>query len=270
MKNTTPKVNVRGHRFAEALEHFKGTGRPFTVERTGYSATIHTNTRRYHFNANPVRPYIFGIYNKLKAQVEAAGIPPEDPAPLYFDFSGAHRTAALPYRAWSADLSNAYAQALFNLRIIDGPLFLELKKLPKADRLRVVGMLATTKSYVYYNGQDVVHMETVTSPTRGAFMAACRFVGEVMENVIPWPGYLLFWVDGAFFDHPSAEALDYFAAEGFPAKLEELEDLKWSRSRRYLFFTKDGRRKYLTVPQGKKPAAAWITDLLSRPADGTT
>lgn len=260
------KTNLRARSFEHALQYFKGTGRPFTVIRTGYTATIDLGDgERYYFSEGRItNPAMFAVARQVKEDVLAAGVPQDVPRPSYFAFDGV-QAGLLPPQAWSVDLRSAYAQALHNMRLIRSETFLALQKLPKADRLKAVGMLATSKSFTYWNGEHIVGSDTERSPTAPAFFAACRLIGEVMEDVKAWPGFLLYWVDGAFFDHPATEVADHFAAEGFPCKLEPVGSLRWSKSRRFLFFAKDGEEKYLTLPRGKQPAPQWIAELLSKP-----
>lgn len=264
------KTKTRGGSLEGALEYYKRKGVPFTLVRTGYTATLHVTDdqgqeTKHHFAEGKGNPAMFGVARRLADMVTANGVPAIEKAPKYFDLSGVQDRRPLPPECWCIDLTSAYVQALFNLRLIDAPMYRELQGLPKADRLRVVGMLATAKSYFYYSGERLIGDETKYAETRGAFLAACHLIDETMEEVKPWPGYLLYWVDGVFFDRPAPEVADHFAAQGFPCRIEHLTGVSWSPSKRFLFFTKDGQRKYLTMPAGRKPAPQWISKLLSAP-----
>ena len=259
-------VTFRGSSFIDALEFFRDTERDFTVERTGYTAKLTTGDgRKYLFTDSPIRPSLFPLTRRMRDEVKAAGVPViEEKQVEYFSFRNAMKRKDLPRVAWSIDLSSAYAYALHGRRLVTDATFTELLALPKDERLRVVGMLATTKAVIRYEGGKVAALDTFKSETRGAFFACCEDVGAIMKDVEGAPGHLFFWVDGAFFDRPAPEVVDYFEAQGFPAKTEKVTDLKWSDSRRFLFFTKDGKRKYLSVPREKQPSAAWIAELLGK------
>lgn len=251
--------------FAEALEYFKEVEPRFTVERTGYTAAVKLPTgEKYLFAETPVKLSLFGIFSRLKAQVRRAGVPEvEEGSVNYFDLSRVKRET-LPSQAVSVDLTSAYTYALKNLSLIDEKLFSDLCKLPKQDRLKVVGMLATTKTVLHYADGKVTSATTTKSETRGAFFATCKVVGELMQAVSAHPRYLMFWVDGAFFDGEPEGVKEYFEREGYPAKLERITDIRLSDSGKVLFYTKDGTRKYLCIPK-KTPSAKWIEDLLNKP-----
>jgi hypothetical protein len=72
-------------------------------------------------------------------------------------------------------------------------------------------------------------------------------------------------VDGAFFDRPVPEVSEFFTAQGFPCKVERIENLRWSKSRKFILYHKDGEQKYLTVPGPKTPSPEWIQKLLNTP-----
>lgn len=269
------KTKTRGNSLEAALEYYKRKGAPFTLVRTGYTASLHANDAdgreiKHHFSEGGGNPSTFGIARRLAEMVTAAGVPAIDRTPSYFDLSGVKERKELPPVCWCIDLTSAYVQALFNLRLIDAAMFQELQRLPKADRLRVVGMLATAKTYFYYSGERLIGDETKYADTRGAFLAACNLIGDTMDEVKDWPGYMLYWVDGVFFDREAPEVADHFAAQGLPCKVERLTGVHWSPSKRFLFFSKEGERKYLTMPAGRKPAPQWIAKLLSQPCTDTT
>lgn len=259
-------VTFRGGAFLDALEYFRDTERAFTVERTGYTAKVTTDAgRKYLFTDSLVRPGLFPLVKRMKEEVEAAGVPVIDERQVeYFSFRNLFKRRDLPSTAWSIDLSSAYAYALHRRRLVTDATFGELIALPKEERLRAVGMLATTKAVIRYERGRVASLVTHRSATRGAFFACCEDVGEVMRDVEGAPGHLFFWVDGAFFDRPAPLVETYFSDMGFPCKTEVVTDLHWSPSRRFLFFTKDGKRKYLSLPRDKQPSAAWIADILSQ------
>jgi hypothetical protein len=252
--------------FPDALRWHRAHVPAFTVERTGYTAAIKTpNGKKKLFAETPVPLRLFGLFQRLKSEIKRRGIPqlPTDPI-KYYNFDRIKELENLPAVAYSVDLSSAYAQALFNLGMIGEEMFQELSQVSKGHRLKVVGMLATQKTVITYGEGRILDVATVTSETRPAFFAACAEVGRLMELSTTAPGFLFYWVDGAFFDTPSEQVSQYFTEQGYPCKTETVHDLKLSPSRKVLFYTKDERRKYLCLPT-KRPAAAWITELLNTP-----
>ena len=257
---------MAGSAFRDALEYYRDTAKEFTVERTGYTASIKDQDgKKYLFAESPVKLRLFGVFSKLKAEIRRNDIPVvNEKAVKYYNFEKAKKLQTLPAVAWCVDISSAYITALHKLDMISDELFQILNSLPKTDRLKVVGMLATQKTVLHYAGGKIVHTETRTSETRPAFFAACAAVGQVMENVAEHPDHLFYWVDGAFFSRDVPEVETYFAEEGYRTKTETVTDLKWSKSGNYLFYTKEGSRKYLCVPT-RKPSKEWIQQLLNEP-----
>lgn len=253
-------VTMKGGAFLPALRHFKESEEAFTVERTNYAAkVILMSGRRFLFTDTPVRPSLFPLVKRMKDEVRKAGVPSVDPREVaYFSFVNVMRKERLPARAWSIDMSSAYAHALHRRGLVTDATFADILALKKDERLRVVGMLATVRSIMSYRRGRITSLRQEESDTRGAFFACCYDVGEVMKAVERFPGHLFFWVDGAFSDRPCERTVEYFRKHGYPCKVEEVTDLAWSESRRHLYFTKNGERKYLSPPGEKHPAAAWI------------
>lgn len=263
-------INFSGRNLTAALEFFRETTPEFHVERTGYTATIKVpkagKFRRYFFADSPVRPALFAVYRKLQEDVLRKPIPPVPEAAVrYHHFNEAQRRDILPARAWSVDLSAAYPQALLNTGLIRKETFKLLSELPKDERLKVVGMLATQKTCFHYFGGKIEEVTTITAETRPAFFHACTTIGNLLSEAQQMPGYLFYWVDGAFVETGAETFADFFRSHGYPCKVEEVSGMKWSRSKKFLFYTKDGKRKYLTVPGTKQPAPQWIEQLLNTP-----
>lgn len=270
MKTRKPKtIQFRGASFADALELFKLQSDEFRIERTGYTAkVILPDGSRYLFADTAIRPHLFPIAKKLREEVSEKGVPEvKADAPRYYSFTEANKRRELPRTAYCVDLTSAYVYALKYLDLITPETFGRLCELKKPERLRVVGMLATTKTMIEYQRGTVSEIHQQHSPTRGAFFAACEVVGDLMEATRNAPGHLFYWVDGVFFDRPSPLVEEYFIAEGFPCKVEHVTDLHWSSSRRFMFYQKDGVKKYLSVPGERTPNPAWIAELLDNPTN---
>jgi hypothetical protein len=264
MKNKT--MQFPADAFNDALLSCRETLDEFRVERTGYSARIVSERGTWMFTNDRVNPKLFTILRKLREEISAKGIPSTQyDQPTYNNFDGIRTRPTLPPEAWSVDLSSAYAHALFHLGLISPELFHQLKELDKVERLRVVGMLATTKTHFRYVKGRPVSMHIEQAETRGAFFAACDVVGYLMEVASTAPGFLFFWVDGIYYDRPAPEVVDFFEGEGFPCKVERVSNLTWSANRKFLLYDKDGERKFLAVPSPRMPAPAWIENILNTP-----
>jgi hypothetical protein len=262
MKTTT----LNADSFRDALEYFRDTEQRFTIERTGYTAAIKTEKgKKYLFTDAPVKLRLFGLFQRLKKEVSGKQLPEVNRAGVkYYSFKDAMKYEELPKAAHSIDISSAYVTALFNAGVISEAMNKELRELPKADRLKVVGMLATTKTVIHYDRGNVTEVFTERSPTSNVFFYACDQVGQAMETVRNIDGHLFYWVDGAFFERNEEQVAEHFRALGYATKIEAVTDLKFSPTRKHLFYTKDGERKYLAIPH-KREAAPWIVNLVNQP-----
>lgn len=258
-------VTFHSNAFLDALGMFRDTCEAFTVTRTGYTAMIEARGTKYLFADDPMKFHLFHLAARIKKDVRAKGLPTVDREGVkYYGFTRAKELDNLPGDAWSVDLTSAYAHALRNLDLITGETFDQLNSLKaKKDRLRVVGMLATAKTVIQYQGGKVASLEVKHSETRDAFFAACGIVGELMHETESHPGHLFFWVDGAFFDRPAQDVAEYFTGKGFPCKVEQIKNLHFSDSRRFLFYHKGEQLKYLSIPSGRRPSAEWIAQILN-------
>ena len=270
MTKTKTKRQLRGRNFQDALSAFRDMGIPFEVVRTGYTATvILSDGRRFLFSEGKEGPNVklFSTFQLLRKSIKEAGIPPMPERINYYHLDKLRKCSTLPQEAWCYDLTAAYPHALYHMGLIDETMLRRLMSLPKAERLRVVGMLATKKTHIHYDGQEVVDNYTSENDTAPAFFAVCHQVGDLMMELVDHPSFLFFWVDGAYFDKRHPEVIDHFAACGYPCKEEVITDLKWSATKRYLFYRKESERKYLCLPQERKPAPQWICEKLSERRD---
>jgi hypothetical protein len=258
-------IQMRSSTAADALEFFRDTEASFEVIATGYtSKVILPDGRKFLFSDGGVRPHLFPVAKALKEEVLKSGVPEVNEKGIhYYSFGGLKGTP--PARAWCVDLSSAYTFALHLLGLISRETLDKLTELDKVERLRVVGMLATTKTRIKYEGGRTTEVEVELSETRGAFFAACMHVSEVMQQASKHPGFLFYWVDGIFFDRDVPEVTEYFTQCGYPSKVEHVEKLRLSPSRKHLFFEKDGVKKYLSIPRGRQPSPEWMQELLNKP-----
>lgn len=249
---------------SDALEFFRDTESTFTVVATGYtSKVILPDGRRFLFADNAIRPHLFPIARALKEEVLPKVPEVDEKSIAYYSFGGIER-ATLPVSAWCVDLSSAYTFALFNLGLIAETTLRTLTALEKDERLRVVGMLATTKTTISYQHGHTIDVSVEHSPTRGAFFSACAEVARLMQEASKHPDFLFYWVDGIFFGKEVPEVPEYFTQSGYPSKIETVSSLRLSPSGKHLFFEKEGKRKYMSIPKGRQKSPEWMQQLLNQ------
>lgn len=237
-----------------------------------------TDRRRYLFTDRATSNRCFSAAALVKKQVAATEVVDTDTGEIvdlyssrggvtYYRFTD---RPVLPPEAVCVDIKAAYPTTLLNLHLIDEKGHRALMSLPKRDRLKAVGMLAATRYVQHFeHGLPVGHMEKEDSATRWAFFALCERVGEVMETLRDNLGerFLFFWVDGMFM-HPDAvpEARAYLHAAGYETTAEPVTALRWSPSRKYVFYTKNGKATYLCIPQRSEFDATQLLSTLAADA----
>lgn len=212
--------------------------------------TVETPTRRYLFTDKATSSKCFGAASVLKRDVLASGVDP-----------GTYRPRAVRYNAigdsvarecWCVDIRAAYPTALLKLGAITRPTFDKLARMPKLDRLKAVGMLASRKFVQHFVAGRLVDMFIDEAPTAPFFYAACHEVGEVMDAIRFDAGaaFVLFWVDGVFLDVPDpAPVSDTLEAMGYSTTVERVTDMRRSADGRYFHYTKGGKRTFLCLPR---------------------
>ena len=131
-------------------------------------------------------------------------------------------------------------------------------KLKKPDRLKTVGMLATKKAIYEVEEKKLKSATTIRKKTEKVFFSICNEIGELMNSILLKYGsdIVFFWVDGIFCKKEIAlEILKEMENKGYPAKIEEVKNLKKSKKGNFLFYQKMGKKgwenKILPIPRKK-------------------
>jgi hypothetical protein len=101
-----------------------------------------------------------------------------------------------------ADITKAYYQTARNLGLISDEFYRECLNLPKNERLRLLGTIATQKFVSEYkNGKRTKIDIKVDKDLRRAWFIICDHVAEVMTEISEKLGssFLFYWVDGIYF-----------------------------------------------------------------------
>lgn len=227
--------------------------RDVDVDRTGYTIRASSAFRRYRFTDSATSFRCFGSYQKIAKDCKEDGALLDtlvDARSIKYNRVPLERS--MPRDCWCIDIRAAYPTTLMIQGWISSDTYAGAMKLPKIDRLKAVGMLATTKYREIYRNRELADKSRIDNPLRPYFFAACKIVGDHMEEIARENsgGFLWYWVDGIFLrTSRPGRIVDYLAAQGYDATMERVEDVHWSRGRKYLFFTKGGKRTFLCVPQ---------------------
>lgn len=231
-------------------------GGPVEIERTAYAITATTPTRRYYFSDGSASKALFSVVSSIKADIDKAvseGRLWDEHAPA--DMIRYHylpNELKLPRACWCVDITAAYPYTAMIHGLITDATFKKLMGLPKPDRLRALGMLATRKYYeAFDDGELQGAPEHVDSPYRVWYQDICALVGEVMTEAREacGPGFIMFWVDGIFCTDPEP-AKSVLTAHGYKCTVERVEDIRLSDDGKYIHYRKgDGQPTYLCVPK---------------------
>lgn len=105
---------------------------------------------------------------------------------------------------WEADITKAYYKTALNLNLITEEFYNKCLQIPKNDRLRLIGSIATFKTIQYYeagilneDATEIIENEDL----REAWFKICSYVDEAMQlfKAALKDNFLFYWVDGIYF-----------------------------------------------------------------------
>lgn len=272
MKRKPTKINLPIHdaeRHIARIIDREGSG---TVTRTAYTATLETPTRRYFFSEGSASVELFAAFQRLTTDIEqrqqAGRLWDEhaDPGAVRY-YRTPEPGTPLPQSCWSVDISAAYPTTARNIGLISDETFAAVMALRKPDRLRCLGMLASRKYIEHYTRRGMVAAPEVhESPLRRWYFDLCAYVGEVMENVrelVGPPHVLLYWVDGIYTDKPQ-RVRGALLREGYPAKVERIDNMRWSPDGKAIHYEREGKAAYLCIPQRHRINARTVLEQLKK------
>lgn len=128
------------------------------------------------------------------------------------------------------DISQAYAHCLLLNNLITTDTFDYITKLPKSERLIVVGMLARTYTeFSYTQKGEVKQVDFFKEPTYNVFMFLINEIDNVMKDCVFYLGnhFYFYWVDGIFFRKSAPKNVikkveGIFEYYGYPYKYEDI------------------------------------------------
>lgn len=225
--------------------------RNVTIKRTNYSLKVETERRNYYFSSGQSSgKRAFIAFNKIVKDIKASGIETPDVCAKDVKYWWFKDVEKYPTDFYSVDINSAYPTALFNTGAITKETYDFLcNNIPKIDRLRCVGMLATQKGIYHYEHGKLKEFEVDTSQYSGWFFMCCLLVGEIMDlckkrykkNVIHY------WVDGIAMSENHEDCLQYVESLGYPSKLEKISECRLVNN--CMIYKKDGKKKYLHLPR---------------------
>lgn len=158
-----------------------------------------------------------------------------------------------------ADISKAYYQTAKNLGLISEEFYNECLNLPKTERLRLLGTIATQKFITEYKGGKRKSVEVKTDKElRRAWFIICDHIAEVMSEIAEkmGPSFLFYWVDGIYFtDTPQARRIIRQAGQkyGYEWKFNQVEEMNMLNKEGVveIMLIKEGEKKVFYPPANK-------------------
>lgn len=123
-----------------------------------------------------------------------------------------------------ADITKAYYRTALNLKLITEDFYNRCLEIPKNDRLRLIGSIATFKTIQHYRKgilqedmTEIIEDENL----REAWFKICSYVDEAMQvfKACLKDNFLFYWVDGIYFrDFDTVE--DFVKEAGFSNNID--------------------------------------------------
>lgn len=255
--------SIRGY-----IRYLKSEKRDFSVIKTGYTLQIvRPDGAKYFYSDKRVNNALFSIVNRIKKDIDNSGMEVPALRPHNIDYYGIsayferHPAHDCPEDMVCIDLNSAYAQSLLNAFLISRDTFAALQALPKADRLRAVGMLATRKVILQYEAGKLKKAELKSDEHyRNCFLYACDITAKAMQMIATdYPDeFMFYWVDGIYLKNTNIvnEIAAKLFSNGFPAKIEYLHAVRASKNPDFLHFsyikTDSETEKTLVIPTDRE------------------
>lgn len=155
-----------------------------------------------------------------------------------------------------ADITKAYYQTARNLGLISEKFYKECLDLPKNERLRLLGTIATKKFIVEYKKGKRTNIEIkMEKELRRAWFIICDHVAQVMTEISEemGPSFLFYWVDGIYFtDTAKCRQIIRKAGEKFDFewKFNQIEEMTAINKEGVveIVLIKDGEKKVFYPP----------------------
>lgn len=213
----------------------KDMGLDYKLRHGTYTTKVIHNLGRKTFSSMKLTNKAFVAANKIKKDVLESEfyqqIKEKDFSSVNYGYNKNIRySCGLEDAVLNIDISQAYAHCLLLNNLITPNTFDYITKLPKSERLIVVGMLARTYTeFTYSQKGDVKKVDFFKEPTYNVFMFLINEIDSVMKDCVFYLGnyFYFYWVDGIFFKsntpkHIIKKVESIFEYMGYPFKYEDI------------------------------------------------
>lgn len=204
----------------ETIKRLKLSRETFTVRKTSKTTNIKLDYVNHFFAEKHYFGNIFPLLKELKRQLElntdlihSAPFSGEHKDVKYFEFSRSIKNINLDAgtvydipNVIEADITKAYYRGMYLLGWIDSSFYYKCITLDKADRLILVGSIATVVTIEEYENGRLIHSEIEYNELfRLAWFKLCSYVDSALLSLkmqfdsISKDIFLFYWVDGIYF-----------------------------------------------------------------------
>lgn len=273
MKQVTFNIELNDRDFNDRIIGYQQEGLDFELSRTNYTASVKFKKEgiKYFASVEDTQLKTLALMQKVKSHIKkqpkVIDLPCYTPDKIqYFKFNSSlydFKITAGCYEeiedVTEVDISAAYATAFLKHGFISPEIHRQITQLPKSDRLKVLGAIATNKEVTTYVKGKPVKKVVLNDP----ILRNCWFyIVGVIDNVMQGAynevrqNALFYYVDGIYLKHcdKAAQAVcDYFKAAGYGFKctyFDKIAVLNTGSSLKIAVPT-DKRIKLFTIPQRK-------------------
>ena len=179
---TTPKSYYKLKKISDIINQTKEESETFTLSFTSTSATVDVKGEKiWYINSNSSLRAI-KLHNRIKKEIGDTHADIEQRADFY-DFSNIKNA---PKNCYCVDINAAYLTVLKNEGLIKPETFTSIlkatnTKATKIDRLKAVGMFATSKIFMEYQNGNPEKIELKENPQNWVFWLCCQRTTEAMQ-----------------------------------------------------------------------------------------
>lgn len=208
----------------------------FEVQHGTYTTTIVTEEKKVKYMMNSYNNRVFACAKLIKRDVLKSPKAQEIMADKFFKINYGFSNLVESYeaeRVLNIDISSAYASCLVNNNLITLETYERISRLPKVERLPVVGMLATSYTKFIYDKGECIDVKVHRADTANVFYYLIDEINYVMQEIRHLLGkhFIFYWVDGVFFDEKTPKEtikeVELFLLElGYSYKYEAVKDFR--------------------------------------------
>jgi hypothetical protein len=209
---------------------------PFEVQHGTYTTTIVTEEKKVKYMMNKYNNRVFACAKVIKRDVLKSEKAKQIMEDKFFKTNYGFSNLVESYQAervLNIDISSAYASCLINNKLITQETYERISKLPKVERLPVVGMLATSYTKFIYENGECIDVKVHRADTANVFYYLIDEINYIMQEIRHLLGkyFIFYWVDGVFFseDTPkeTIKEVEHFLLElNYRYKYEAVRDFR--------------------------------------------